>query len=148
MTTVTATTMTSFKSGFPTTHVNYGSTALPTNKVIYGSSVAVSNSANTTSSTTSSSWTIPQWMITPPTTSNQSLYSTVWNSNVSNGVSGTLEAENDIILAGKSMKKLLESIEDRLAVIIDADPEKLEKFSMLKKAYEHYKMIEKLIGDE
>ena len=42
---------------------------------------------------------------------------------------------------------MLESIEDRLA-ILQPDPAKLEKFAALKKAYDHYKLMEKLIGDD
>lgn len=55
---------------------------------------------------------------------------------------------NDIILNGKSLAKLLESIEDRLAILIDPDPAKLEKYAALKKAYDNYKLLEKLINEE
>ena len=43
---------------------------------------------------------------------------------------------------------MLETIEDRLAIIQDPDPEKLKKFAALKKAYDNYKLLEKLIGDD
>lgn len=40
-------------------------------------------------------------------------------------------------------EKRLEAIESRLNILVP-DPEKLEKFEALKKAYEHYKHLEKL----
>ena len=46
------------------------------------------------------------------------------------------------------VRKLFEKIEDRLAIVLDPDPKKLEKFKALKKAYDHYKLMEKLIGEE
>ena len=49
---------------------------------------------------------------------------------------------------GRSLIKLLETIESRLAIIEDPSPEKLEKFEALRKAYEHYKTIERLIGED
>jgi len=56
--------------------------------------------------------------------------------------------EGDIKWKGRSLGKLLEAIEDRLAILQEPDPEKLEKFAALKKAYDHYKTLERLIGDE
>lgn len=56
--------------------------------------------------------------------------------------------EGDITWKGRNLGKLLESIEDRLAILADPDPVKLEKFAALKKAYDHYKLMEKLIGEE
>ena len=58
------------------------------------------------------------------------------------------EFEGDIKWKGRSLGKLLEKIEDRLAILQEPTPEKLEKFAALKKAYEHYKFLEKLVGDE
>jgi len=62
-------------------------------------------------------------------------------------VKGDAEFGGDIKWKGRSLGKLLESIEDRLA-ILQPDPAKLEKFAALKKAYDHYKLMEKLIGEE
>ena len=56
--------------------------------------------------------------------------------------------EGDIKWKGRSLGKLLGAIEDRLAILQEPDPEKLEKFAALKKAYDHYKTLERLIGDE
>ena len=50
----------------------------------------------------------------------------------------------------KRLRKLeegLEAIKERLAILDDPNPEKLEKHKMLRDAYNKYKMIEKLIGD-
>jgi hypothetical protein len=62
-------------------------------------------------------------------------------------VSSDAEFEGDIKWKGRSLGKLLEGIEDRLALIVEPDPEKLKKFAALKKAYDHYKLMEKLIGE-
>jgi hypothetical protein len=37
----------------------------------------------------------------------------------------------------------MDKMEERLAILVP-DPAKLEKFEALKKAYEHYKLMEKL----
>ena len=56
--------------------------------------------------------------------------------------------EGDIKWKGRSLGKLMEKIEDRLAILQEPDPERLEKFAALKKAYDHYKTLERLIGDD
>lgn len=56
-------------------------------------------------------------------------------------VSGKAEFDDDIIWKGKSLATLLSTIEKRLA-ILQPNPEKLEKFEALRKAYEHYKTLE------
>jgi hypothetical protein len=63
-------------------------------------------------------------------------------------VSGDAEFEGDIKWKGRKLSTLLEKIEGRLAILEEADPKKLEKFAALKKAYDHYKLLEKLIGDD
>jgi len=63
-------------------------------------------------------------------------------------VSGDAEFQGDVKIKGRSLEKLLTTIEDRLAILTDPDPEKLEKFAALKKAYDNYKLLEKLIGDD
>ena len=63
-------------------------------------------------------------------------------------VTSDAEFEGDIKWKGRSLGKLLEKIEDRLAILPDPDPEKLKKFAALKKAYDQYKLMEKLIGDD
>lgn len=56
---------------------------------------------------------------------------------------GKVTVNGDLIVDGKSMTSLLQAIEQRLALLLP-DPEKHEKFSALKRAYEHYKMMEAL----
>ena len=63
-------------------------------------------------------------------------------------VKGNAEFDGDIKWKGRSLGKLLESIEDRLAILQEPSPEKLEKYAALKKAYEHYKTLERLIGED
>lgn len=59
-------------------------------------------------------------------------------------VTGNAEFDGDIKIKGHSITKLLERIEDRLAILMDPDPERLEKFQALKKAYDNYKLMDKL----
>ena len=53
----------------------------------------------------------------------------------------------DIKIDGKSLKTFMDKMEERLAILVP-DPSKLEKFEALKKAYEHYKLMEKLCQEE
>jgi hypothetical protein len=63
-------------------------------------------------------------------------------------VSGPAEFDGDVKIKGRSLEKMLQKIEDRLAILQDPDPKKLEKYAALKKAYDHYKTLERLIGDD
>jgi hypothetical protein len=63
-------------------------------------------------------------------------------------VKGDAEFDGNVKIKGRDVSKLFEKIEDRLAILMEPDPAKLEKFVALKKAYDHYKLLEKLIGDE
>ena len=56
---------------------------------------------------------------------------------------GNLKVKGDIEFNGKSLSKLLETIEKRLA-ILTPDPKKLEQFEALQKAYDNYKVLEAL----
>jgi hypothetical protein len=58
-------------------------------------------------------------------------------------IPGNAVFEGDIIWKGRSLGNMLKTIEDRLAILVP-DPEKLEQFEALKKAYEHYKVLEAL----
>ena len=58
-------------------------------------------------------------------------------------VTGDAEIEGKLKVGGKDIAKSLEAIEKRLAILVP-DPEKLEHFEALKKAYEHYKLLEAL----
>ena len=76
--------------------------------------------------------------------------SPTWSINANPGLHVKDDAtfEGDIKWKGRSLGKLLEKIEDRLAILQEPDPERLEKFAALKKAYDHYKTLERLIGDD
>ena len=58
-----------------------------------------------------------------------------------------MDADADITIGGRSMKKLLEGIEHRLGILVP-DPKKLERYEALKQAYEHYKTLEALCNEE
>lgn len=62
-------------------------------------------------------------------------------------VKGDANFEGDIKFKGRSLQELFSKLEDRLA-ILQPDPAKLEKYEALRKAYDHYKLMEKLIGEE
>lgn len=62
-------------------------------------------------------------------------------------VKGDANFEGDIKFKGRSLEELFAKIEDRFA-ILQPDPKKLEKYEALRKAYNHYKLMEKLIGEE
>lgn len=75
--------------------------------------------------------------------------SSAWGNNMSCAkFPGDLMVEGDITWKGRDLGRLMVSIEDRLAILTDPDPKKLEKFAALKKAYDHYKTIEALIGQD
>ena len=104
-----------------------------------------------TGSATTNPYTGP-YVYTTPGTSNP-VYSaggTNWSINTNPGLHVKDDAtfEGDIKWKGRSLGKLMEKIEDRLAILQEPDPERLEKFAALKKAYDHYKTLERLIGDE
>lgn len=75
------------------------------------------------------------------------------NVTISNGTTpqkSTLRLDGqgaDVVLDGKSLKAFMEKVEERL-LILQPDPKKLEKHAALKKAYDHYKLMEKLLGDD
>ena len=58
-----------------------------------------------------------------------------------------MDADADITIGGRSMKKMLEGIEHRLGILVP-DPKKLERYEALKQAYEHYKTLEALCNEE
>lgn len=54
-----------------------------------------------------------------------------------------VEINGNLTINGTDLNQLLESIQSRLNILIP-DPEKLEHYESLKKAYAHYKMLEAL----
>lgn len=63
-------------------------------------------------------------------------------------VSGDTITGGDIIWQGRSLGKLLEKIEDRLCILQEPSKDKLEKFEALRLAYDHYKLLEKLVTED
>ena len=55
----------------------------------------------------------------------------------------TVPADGDIKIGDRSLKEFMTKMEERMAILVP-DPEKLEKFEALKRAYEHYKTMERL----
>ena len=54
-----------------------------------------------------------------------------------------VKGDGDIKVRGRSLSEFMTKMEQRLAILVP-DPDKLEKFEALKKAYEHYKTMESL----
>lgn len=63
-------------------------------------------------------------------------------------VKGDADFEGDVKIQGHSILHILKKLEDRLAILQEPDPAKLEKYAALKKAYDHYKTLERLIGED
>ena len=73
-----------------------------------------------------------------------------WNNPPTVNITGTgidMAAGTDITVDGKSLKTFMNKMEERLAILVP-DPSKLEKFEALKKAYEHYKLMESLCQEQ
>ena len=71
---------------------------------------------------------------------------TISNTSPTVNISNTgidMAAGTDITVDGKSLKTFINKMEERLAILVP-DPKKLEQFAALKKAYEHYKLMESL----
>ena len=58
-----------------------------------------------------------------------------------------MAAGTDIKVDGKSLKEFMNKMEERLAILVP-NPAKLEQFEALKKAYEHYKLMESLCQEQ
>jgi hypothetical protein len=83
--------------------------------------------------------------------STSALYNTgssnTWNNTIGSSYP-TTEVKGDLVVKGKNINNILDKIQDRLAILDEPNPEKLEKHAALKKAYDHYKLMEKLIGED
>lgn len=116
-------------------------TNMSSNSFTYGTTTGIGSIGSagqfyTTNGTSNNTWTTSPYIISTNTgTPNLS-------------VSGDAEFAGDVKIKGRSLEKLLTTIEDRLAILSEPDPEKLKKFAALKKAYDNYKLLEKLIGDD
>ena len=58
-----------------------------------------------------------------------------------------LDTGQDITIEGHSLKEFMKKMQDRLC-ILQPDPAKLAKYESLRLAYEHYKLMEQLLGDD
>jgi hypothetical protein len=58
-------------------------------------------------------------------------------------VTGDADFNGDVTIKGISILETLEKINERLAILVP-DPERLEQYKALKKAYEEYKILEAL----
>lgn len=70
--------------------------------------------------------------------------------NASNGltVTGDADFKGDVKIDGRSVRDSLAEIEKRLSILVP-DPKKLAKYEALRKAYEHYKVMEAMCyGDD
>jgi len=65
------------------------------------------------------------------------------NSHSSLNVKGDAEFEGKVKINGQDLGEFMETLSKRLAILVP-DPEKLEHFEALKKAYNHYKTLEAL----
>ena len=73
-----------------------------------------------------------------------------WNNPPTVNITGTgidMAAGTDIKVDGKSLKEFMSKMEERLVILVP-DPKKLEQFAALKKAYEHYKLMESLCQEQ
>lgn len=100
-------------------------------------------SAYVTPTITNGGYSVPTY--TTSSTSNSWITGT-GNVNIT-GDGITMPSTGDIKIGDKSLKDILSKIEDRMA-ILTPDPKKLEKFAALKKAYDNYKLMEKLCQEE
>lgn len=119
--------------------INYGNLGIGTSSPFWCSTASFGNS-NVTIGAAGSPYTVSGL--------NGSSWSTVASSSAGLHVTSDAEFEGDIKWKGRSLGNLIQGIEDRLAILAEPDPAKLEKFAALKKAYDHYKLMEKLIGEE
>jgi len=90
--------------------------------------------------------------ITAPTYAHSTINSTIGSGGLytnSSGlkVTGSAEFEGDVKINGKSLVDRLDAIEKRLS-ILTPDPKKLAKYEALQKAYDNYKILEKLCFDD
>ena len=97
---------------------------------------------------------VPNWYITTATTDYITWHDTAASATVNiNPIYGTtinpevLITEKDIKVGKMSLKDHMQKVNERLAILEDPDPKKLEKFKALREAYEHYKVLDALCGD-
>lgn len=115
------------------TFSNYGQTVTTTTGTYYTINTGFGTGGVTGGST-----------ITWPYTSNYNFTSAGTKQNNTLQVNGE---GADLLINGKSLKTFMEKVEERL-LILQPDPELLEKYEALRNAYEYYKTMEALITKE
>jgi hypothetical protein len=87
--------------------------------------------------------------ITAPTYAHSTINSTISSLSKNSGltVTGPADFKGDVKINGKSLVDRLDAIEKRLS-ILTPDPKKLAKYEALQKAYDNYKILEKLCFDD
>jgi hypothetical protein len=111
-------------------------------------SLSIGSSMNIGSGLASGSWTTINTSPSPTYTFSAPGINTITGSSSAGlHVTSDAEFEGDIKWKGRSLGTMLETIEARLS-ILQPDTAKLEKFEALKKAYDHYKLMEKLCHDD
>jgi len=102
-------------------------------------SVGASGSVLTTNSTS------PMWTTSPYTIGTTSLpnWSNIGTTKSSVQIKGDAEFEGRVTINKRDLGEFMEAMSKRLAILVP-DPEKLEHFEALKKAYDHYKLLEAL----
>jgi len=115
--------------------------------------------ASLTTMNSNSTYNLKTGSVTIPSSWNMGSSGTVYTTNTGNiGLNPiwtnttppppNLVVDGDIKWNGRSLGNLLEKIEDRLAILVDPTPERLERFAALREAYDAYKLIDTLCVGE
>jgi hypothetical protein len=116
--------------------------------------------ASLTTMNSNSTYNLKTGNVTIPSSWNMNTSGTVYTTNTTGGSIGLnpiwtnttpspgLVVDGDIKWNGRSLGKLLEKIEDRLAILQEPTPERLERFAALREAYDAYKLIDTLCVGE
>ena len=83
------------------------------------------------------------------TTLDPFIYNTYTTTNATSTIKGfsDLTVSGNLVVNGVDIGEAIGTMCERMAILIP-DPAKLEKWESLRKAYEHYKLMEKLIGED
>ena len=132
--------------------LGYGAVPPDYNNISYSSYGTDTITIDTSTMYSANTITLPSSSFTIGSASSSNYYTTGTSgytiNNTSPGVNITsdgidMAAGTDIKVDGKSLKEFMNKMEQRLAILVP-DPKKLEQFAALKKAYEHYKLMESL----
>jgi len=115
--------------------------------------------ASLTTMNSNSTYNLKTGNVTIPSSWNMNTSGTVYNTGTVGSIglnpiwtnttpSPGLVVDGDIKWNGRSLGNLLEKIEDRLAILQEPTPERLERFAALREAYDAYKLIDTLCVGE